>query len=232
MIGFDSPGRPALNAGMPLACRLLSSLAVVTFISASAPWLPAKDAWIRVEGDGIVVLSDAAQKDAVEFAVNYSAFRRAFNEWFVPAGRRLPPTHLVLFRRRATLLKYCSGPQGWDVEKTVFTSGVDGSALLALSLAGDRQRPLETVFEYDTAWSLARIGYFLPLWMGQGAGEVMSTLRIEKGGSILGRDPGDIVSSLGNEDWFPWDRFSRIQTVSPEYNGDKWGTCIMPRPGR
>ncbi len=182
--------------------------------------MPAAETWLCVEGSNVVAVTDASQKDAVEFVVKYSAFRRVFDELLTPAGQRAPPTQLVLFRRRSSLRKYCSGAEPAGMKWICLSTQVDGNALLAMSLEGSRERVFAMAFEFETTWALSRVGYFLPLWMAQGTGKVLATMQVEKGRCIVGEDIGGFAGELRNERWLPWAEFSRVNTESLEYLHD------------
>ncbi|MDD2762630.1 MAG: hypothetical protein PHE83_01495 [Opitutaceae bacterium] len=164
-----------------------------------------------------MMVTDASQKDAVECLVGYAAFRHVFNECLAPAGRRPPPTRLVLFRRLSTFQQYCGNTNMENLQRCSLTFEVDRHAVVAFSLAGDRRDAMRTIFLFDTVWSLQRVGYSLPLWVIQGAGEVLSTLRLKKGECILGEEPDGYWHLLDYEQWFSWPQFSDIDTASPEY---------------
>ena len=196
-----------------------SILALVAGLIAGA--LPAADAWVRVDCRDVTLLSDAPQKDAVEIAVGYSAFRQAVGELLVPAGRRAPPTQLVIFRRTQTMHQYCVDSRDPEAELLFYSAEVDGNALIAFSLAGDRQDALEKAYEFGARSDLRRVGYFLPLWMAKGAGEVLSTLQFDKGRCVVGKSEERFTTPLLRQAWLSWGQFSNVTIDSPEYSGPK-----------
>jgi tetratricopeptide (TPR) repeat protein len=193
-------------AALGLSIVLLALLPVV-----------AKDTWLRIESDEVVMMTQASQKDAVEFLVGYSAFRHVFNEWLAPPGHRPPPAQIILFRDQSTFAKYCGESSEQNIRKIAVTLDVDSAALMALSLDGDRREALRTTYLFDTIWSLKRIGCFLPLWAAQGTGEVLSTLRVKKGWCLLGEEPDNYSLILRRENWLSWPEFSGITTGASAY---------------
>jgi len=157
----------------------------------------------------------------VEFAVTYSAFRRTFVELLAPAGRRPPPTQLVLFDRVSKFHRFC--PEGPDDSVTLMarTIEVDGKLVVALPLDGDREEALQAAFEFETIVDLRQIGFSLPLWAEQGTGEVLSTLRVKRNQCILGEGLEGFSHQLERDKWFSWEKFSAIHAGSPEYQGEK-----------
>jgi len=169
------------------------------------------------------MITDASQKDAVEFIVDYSAFRSVFNEWLAPPGRRPPPAQLLLFRSQSTFDRWCGESSERNVRKVAVTFNVDSAALLALSLDGNRREALRMTYLFDTIWSLNRVGIFLPLWAAQGTGEVMSTLRVKKGQCLLGQEPNDYAVILRQKNWLAWPEFSKITASDPFYQKSERG---------
>lgn len=174
--------------------------------------------WTKVQADDFVVLSDASEKDAVEFTVGYSAFRHALRE-FLTAGAVLPPSTVLVFRRQDTLKGYVPQPKSRNTEMVSFSTEVDAEALVALSLGGDRAQALELTYEFETTWVLRRLGYFVPLWMGQGAGEVMASLQVKKDKCILGDGPERLAGQWRQTTPIAWEKFFNLHNDSPEYSG-------------
>ncbi len=176
--------------------------------------------WTKVQADDFVVLSDASEKDAVEFTVGYSAFRHTLREFLVP-GAVLPPSTVVVFRRQDTLQGYVPQPKSRDTEMVSFSTEVDAEALVALSLGGDRAQALELTYEFETMWVLRRLGYFLPVWMGQGAGEVLASLQVKKDKCVLGDGPERMESRWRQTTPIAWEKFFNLHNESPEYAGKR-----------
>jgi tetratricopeptide (TPR) repeat protein len=170
--------------------------------------------WIQASTGDVTVISDASPKVVTEYAVKYSAFRQAFIKLFSPAGRRPPPLILIVFESYSELEKHLAKPHG---NTTTFRTEVDNAALLAIADSGDLEGALAMAFEFDTVWSLHRIGYFLPLWMTQGTGEVMATLRIKKGECVIDGNRSQSAALWDHGNVLPWPRFFEISQRSPEY---------------
>ena len=186
--------------------------------------LPAAEQWLRLESEDITVLTDAAEKQALEFAVGYAAFRHVFNTLLPPDGRRPPPTQLILFRKHSSLAKYCGNERNSRTELLTITTEIDGRALVAFSLEDGRTEALRSAFEFETIWGLRRVGLMLPLWMSQGTGEVLSTLRIEKGKCVIGLRRDNFDDVLLIKRWHSWPEFSVVTPASVGYY-DVGQTC-------
>lgn len=196
--------------------------------SLTPPARAAEPAWLKVQTDDFIAYSDASQKQVTEFVVQYAAFRQVFRQLFGSPDHRSPPTLLVLFRRSADFKDHAPRQSGNSTsELKSFSTAVDGSALLSLSLAGDRREALRMVIEFETTWGLRRAGYYVPLWMGQGAGKVLSSIDAVKGKIYVGE------VAEGVDYWFykqdkelPWSKFFSITNDSEEYRGtgEKTGT--------
>jgi tetratricopeptide (TPR) repeat protein len=192
--------------------------------------------WQRLDTDDFTIYSDASVNDLKDFAVNYSAFRQVLADLFMPAGRKPSRSTLILFKKGSSLKKYGPVSKDHDFNLLTFTAQVDDSALLALAISGDQKHACELAFEFETVFALRRAGCFLPIWMSQGAGMVLSSLKVEKGKCMLGddingyswifRDSGELL---------PWDKFFLTGRDSDEYKGKKqagvfqaqaWGLMI------
>lgn len=179
----------------------------------------AKQKWLRATTDDVVIISDASPKVVTEYAVRYSAFRHVFIQLLTPAGRSPPPVVLLLFRNKSELIDHLAKSDDAKGSPLAFSTEVDNAALLALADSGDRETGLSLAFEFDTIWSLRRVGHFLPLWMTQGTGQVMASLQIRKNDCLINGDL-DRVSGIWREHRaLPWQRFFDIYQESPEYKG-------------
>lgn len=172
----------------------------------------AADKWIRLEAEGVTLYSEAPASDATEFMVSYLGYRHTFATLFGRADQPLAPVHILLYRKRESVTKI-SGAS--DV--LALTALADGDVILAMSMDSDRKSALQTIFEFDTASGLQRIGYFLPLWMEQGTGSVMATLAMEKDNCVVGARIDWMGGTLTNEKWMEWDRLSHVRTGTVDY---------------
>jgi tetratricopeptide (TPR) repeat protein len=137
-------------------------------------------------------------------------------------GQRLPTTVLLLFKRSDGLKKY--GPANEDDDHTLvtFTSQVDDAALMVASIAGNRRKAMEMLFEFETVWTMQRLGYFLPIWMTQGTGMVMASVEIRNGKCVVGTSRENLTESyLESGDHLAWPKFFSVSRGSPEYTGKK-----------
>lgn len=184
--------------------------------------------WQRLDTPQFTLLSDASSQDMVNFAVQYGAFRRAFDAWLVPDGARTPPSTLLLFRRQRDFRRYAR-TDGKDLFSYTFEE--DNRAVLALAVDGDRYEALKNTFLFDTMFMLPRVGVNTPLWIRQGTGEVFSTLELAKGRCVIGREVEGFTEMLRKsrsmdaavEDLkqaLPWDRVLSVSYQSAEYKGD------------
>jgi len=178
------------------------------------------DAWLQVEAPDFVAYSDAAKGEVTEFAVRYSAFQHAFRTWFDSPGHTAPPSTLVLFRRESVFAAHVPPPRSAKTRLVNYSVEVDGSSLLALALSGDYENAIARTFEFETVWALRRMGYNVPMWLSQGAGEVLATIEVRKGKLLVGREATDHADQfLVQRDLLPWPRFFDVGESSPEYAG-------------
>ncbi len=189
----------------------------VAVLGGSSLWAQDSRVWNELEGNGFVILSDARSRDVDGFALAYSAFYRAFGNLFVTESRKLPKSTLLLFRSDKELHSHLAKDTSSETEMRGYSIQIDGAPISAFSIEGGRERALQTAFEGEGMWAIRRLGYFMPVWMTQGAGEVLSTLEVEKGRYVVGRDTREFVDLLKAHSWLNWDRFFDVQTSSKEY---------------
>ncbi len=187
-------------------------LALVSLAGIFSPLRAAPAPWLKLETAEFVVYSDAPEKQVVECALRYAAFRRAFADLFLEPGRTLPPSTFLLFRKEKSFHDLTPPATEKNTKLVNYSIEVDGTPLTAFSLAGDRDRALEMTFEFETIWALRRIGHFVPLWVSQGAGEVLSTVTLAKGKCLIGEDTGHSF-----DDAFDWPRFFDLNEDSKAY---------------
>lgn len=174
--------------------------------------------WLRADLPGVEVYSDASQRNVAAFAMQYAAFRQAFDELVAPPGRRSPPATIMLFRNARTLQGYATDmPQEQRETLVNLESTFDGHPVSALALDGDRDEALFTVFESDATWMLQGLGYFLPLSVRQGTGEFFATFELSGDTCILGDTDRRFDNPLNEHGLMPWDHFFSINSSSPEY---------------
>lgn len=200
---------------MRVPCFWLGWLAVGCLLATGAAGAPK---WLRLETEDFVIISDAYERDIADFAAGYSGYRYAFRTLFLADGRRQPRSVILLFRRASDFEDRV--PEQKDARsRTVCHGGeVDGGAFLSLAVEGDREAALQIAYEFETIWGLRRVGYSIPLWMSQGAGEVLSTLDMRKGRCILGRPREGFESQIGF-DSLSWKKFFGVNAGSSEYSG-------------
>jgi hypothetical protein len=187
--------------------------------------LKAAGNWLRMENEYVVIVSDASEKDMAEFAVAYSAFRKSFEQWIAPVDRKLPAASILLFRQKNTFRKYAATGRNDHEEWLIRTTEIDGRTLTALGLAGNRQEMISALYESETTFGIQRVGFFLPIWMTQGAGEVFASLDIRKSQCILGEEQNRFAEVEENS-WLPWDEFFAVRPESAIYKDETKGTLF------
>lgn len=170
--------------------------------------------WLRLEADGVVVVSDAKRKDATEFLLGYLAYRTAFTALLLPEGRNPGPVCILLFRDRSSLEECVGEPRE---RLLALTAEVDGEVYVAMSVGGDRRDALTMIYEMDTLFGLRRLGHFLPLWVEHGMGAVFSSLRVTKAGCVVGGPAEPHPEVLGSAHWLPWGLVGQMSTTMDEY---------------
>ncbi|QYM78595.1 tetratricopeptide repeat protein [Horticoccus luteus] len=192
---------------------LLLALVVVFVLRPGATAAPKP--WLKLEADDFTIYSDASEKQILRCALDYAAYRRAFADLFVSPDRTLPRSVLLLFRNDAAFHDYVPDrtERGSNARLSNYSFTVDGSPVSAFSLESGRSRALELTFEFETVWALERLGYAVPIWMSQGAGEVLSSVTYGKGVCIVGGSAGRNARTD-----LAWPEFFAVGTLSDSYN--------------
>lgn len=205
---------PAVGASRWISLAFL----VITMLGRPSALL-AKSTWLKLEANDFVVYSDASRDDLVEISVQYAAYRQAFRSLFLAPDRVSPSSTLILFRRQRDFENHIRVTHEENMTTTNFTVEVDGTPLMAFPVAGDPDHALALTFEFETVWALRRAGYYIPIWMSQGAGEVLATLEVRKGRCIIGTSDEGHDSQYSNDENIEWPHFFEIGESSPEYTG-------------
>lgn len=170
----------------------------------------AKPVWLKLESKEFVIYSDADEKSVVESALRYAAYRRVFDELFVPVGGALPTTKLILFRSEKTFRAHVPTETRDHFKLTNFSMEVDGTPLSTFALSSDPARALQMTCEFETIWGLKQLGYHTPVWMSQGAGELLSGIEIKSDQIVVGN-----VSRHGQS--LSWQKFFEVGENSKLY---------------
>ncbi|MEO6992320.1 MAG: hypothetical protein ABI273_01710 [Lacunisphaera sp.] len=204
---------------------LMAGFACVTGSTCLAA--PSTNAWIKIQTNELLVYSDAPQKEVVECTLRYVAYRRAFSKLFGVPAADLPASTLIIFRTKKSFLAAVVSEQRPNTETLNYSAEVDGVPLNGFALSDDLDAALQSTFEFETIWTLPRVGYSVPIWMSQGAGEVLSSLSIAKGRCMVGHYIENTY-----RDTFEWEPFFGMTTTSEAYRdprqlsdylGQAWG---------
>lgn len=178
--------------------------------------------WRRLEMADCSILSDCAPKEIERFAVGYAAYRQIMKTLLLGPAVKLPRSEVVLFRRDKTFRAYVPPSNRENFVLKAYSIEVDGMAITALCEDGDRREAMTSLIEFETIWMLRRVGAGVPIWVSQGAGQVLSTLFVDsKGQCVVGADASRFTSPLARNNFFAWDRFFSIYQDSLEYRGEK-----------
>lgn len=179
--------------------------------------LEPKSVWVRARSESVEVFSDASQREATEYALQYAAFRHVFTEMMGEPARKLPPTVIILFRNRRTFDTYFPKTDEKGGELVTISCIADGLPVQAHVLNSERERTLRMAFEFEATWAMSRLSMGLPVWAAQGTGKVFSTVRMSRGVVTVGDYPNSALSAWTN-DMVPWSRFFDINQASKEYS--------------
>lgn len=183
-----------------------------------APTASAAAPWIKLRVGEITIYSNAAQKDVTEFAVGYVAFRKTFRELLVPGTGQFPTT-ILLYRSLSQLEPLLPKSEHKDSHTISYSGEIDGTAFLVLAVDGDRRTALQQTYEFDTVWALRRSGVFVPVWMSQGAGEVLASLTLRGSTCTVGDGPDNLSQQWEHNALIEWPDFFLISNQSEEYLG-------------
>lgn len=170
--------------------------------------------WRKIEAPDFVLYSDAPERAAMDCAVRYAVFRSAFRQLFVPPGHTMPSSTVIAFRNSDEFERSTPRqPRRNDGMHTVnWHTELDGVACSSFSVGDDRDQALRLTFEFETIWAMPHLGYYVPLWMAQGAGEILSNLEVRKDRCLIGASDHPRVGEA-----IPWPTFFGISSSSKTY---------------
>lgn len=190
------------------------SLTALLLLGSLLPVHAGKPVWLKLESKEFVIYSDADEKNLVQSALRYAAYRRAFDELFVPVGGALPTTKLILFRTEKEFRTHVPSKTRDHTKLVNFSTEIDGTPLSTFALSSDPARALQMTCEFETIWGLRLLGYHVPVWMSQGAGEVLSEIKIKSEQIVI----GDID---GRGQPLPWREFFEVGENSKLYQDNE-----------
>lgn len=194
---------------------------VIAFVWAAS--LQANDNYLRLEADGVTVISSTPEKDATEFMVGYMAYRHAFQQIFGrPKAAPLPVT-ILLLKSPDDLTRLATDFPNKLRRDVALTAQVDGRGFLALSLNRDVRLALSLAYETDTFSGFERQHFYFPYWLQQGIAETLCSLKVENDTCVIGDAPADARMTLFFQKWLPWPEFSKLSPRSVSYqNGESF----------
>lgn len=197
---------------LPRLVATVTSLLTLSLV-ASRAFASAPD-WHKIEAPDFVLYSDASERAATDCALRYAVFRSVFRQLFVPPGHAMPPSIVIAFRNAREFEHYTPPqPRRNDDMRTVnWHLELDGVACSSFSVGDDRDQALRMTFEFETIWAMPHLGYYVPLWMAQGSGEILANLDIRKGRCLVGASDRPHVGEA-----VPWSKFFSITTSSKTY---------------
>jgi tetratricopeptide (TPR) repeat protein len=181
-------------------------------------------AWNTAEFGPVRIISDASDEDMRRFALHFCAYRETAEGMLAAPGRHLPRVTVLLFRTGGQMSDYLPKSQS---RSSIFKVSIDDSLLLVVSLGDGLERAVATAAEFDTLFSLGLTRPGVPLWVAQGAGEVLCSVLVKNGQRTVGAVDRGLDTQYRNKGNLPWARFFAVDRGSSEYRAPSWDSIYL-----
>ncbi|WP_221029527.1 tetratricopeptide repeat protein [Actomonas aquatica] len=199
--------------------RWIATMLIAVMVGVSAA-SAARD-WIKLEAPDFVIMSDANEKTVREFAREMAGFHEAARQLFGRPGVGTSRSLIILHSRHKDFVAYGTREERDSRTRPFsFSTEVDGRAVTAVARGSNWRETRRIMAEFETIWLMRRYGWYLPIWMAQGSGSVVSTVEVEDDRVTIGQTMNH-AQVIANNNLLPWSRFFDVGRSSPEYTGDK-----------
>ena len=201
--------------------HLFFALWLVGLVAAQGAWagtLPMENQpWVRVDGSGVVVLSNDRPDRASALAQDLEALRRAVGTVTTLDPTPPVPTWIYLFATDRSMIPYKHRYQGEPASISgAFYSRPYGDYILVNGAKRNEAR-LTVYHEYMHAVLRSNLPG-LPLWLEEGLAELFSTFEKVDGGYRIGRPLRRHLHELSKGEPLPLVELLRIDVTSPRYH--------------
>jgi tetratricopeptide (TPR) repeat protein len=201
------------HGGMFKRLTILLGAILVALITGSA--VLARDSWISVRSQHLLVIGNGKEKDIREVAIQLEQFREVVSQLFDNSPAESPvPTTVIVFKDDASYGPFKSS----ENNAGYFQPGLDVNYITLSTESRGEQDPVNIIFhEYTHLLVNNSIGK-TPAWFNEGLAEFYSSLSVDGQKVIIGRPIRRHIASLHQNALLPLRTLLELDYKSPYYN--------------
>jgi len=200
--------------------RSLLTLSILASILIPEPLAGARhEAWVEVRSPNFVIVSDAGEKQARKFAIQFEQIREVFRQSLAVANAHPSPVITVLAAKDETTMRELL-PEYWEKGRShvagIFEHQMEmWYAVVQIDAPGDN--PYHTM--YHEYYHSLTIPFYpgLPLWLAEGLADFYGNTVVAGEYTTTGRPDPNLIYELRNSRPIPLDVLFKVDQKSPYY---------------
>jgi len=202
--------------------RWIIALSILAVVLLPEPLPGARhDNWVEVRSPNFIIVSNASEKDARKFDIQFEQIRDVFRESLAVAN--MHPSHMITVlavknedSMRELLPEYWAKGHGHPAG--IFVSSPMNMSFAAVQMDIPGDNPYHVV--YHEYYHSLTVPYLpdLPLWLSEGLAEFFGNTTIEGDKTILGRPDPSWIYWLKQNPMLPLDVLFNVDYKSPYYS--------------
>eukprot|EP01035_Chromulina_nebulosa_P008949 gene8949-12095_t len=162
--------------------RLISVALLFAVLVPSTGRSAKAERWLRLSTPEFTIFTTLGEREAAEWAGEFSQFVAALRSYFAVGDRPLPPLTMVLFARDRDFEKYRPlDAKGKPQPVAGFFGRHETWSVAGLGGGSISQELRHTIFHEGVHWFLSTAETPTPVWLEEGLAEVFATFEISKG---------------------------------------------------
>jgi tetratricopeptide (TPR) repeat protein len=200
--------------------RWILTLSILAAVLIPEPLAGARhEAWVEVRSPNFVIVSDAGEKQARKFAIQFEQIREVFRQSLVVANAHPSPVITVLAAKDETTMRELL-PEYWEKGRShvagIFEHQMEmWCAAVQIDAPGDN--PYHTM--YHEYYHSLTIPFYpgLPLWLAEGLADFYGNTLVAGEYTTTGRPDPNLIYELRNSRPIPLDVLFKVDQKSPYY---------------
>jgi Tfp pilus assembly protein PilF len=200
--------------------RWILTLSILAAVLTPVPLAGARhEAWVEVRSPNFVIVSDAGEKQARKFAIQFEQIREVFRQSLAVANAHPSPVITVLAAKDETTMRELL-PEYWEKGRShvagIFEHQMEmWYAVVQIDAPGDN--PYHTM--YHEYYHSLTIPFYpgLPLWLAEGLADFYGNTVVAGEYTTTGRPDPNLIYELRNSRPIPLDVLFKVDQKSPYY---------------
>jgi hypothetical protein len=198
---------------------ILTLSILVAILIPESPAGARHEAWVEVRSPNFVIVSDAGEKQARKFAIQFEQIRDVFRQSLAVANAHPSPVITVLAAKDEATMRELL-PEYWEKGRShvagVFEHHMEiWYAAVQMDAPGDN--PYHTM--YHEYYHSLTIPFYpgLPLWLAEGLADFYGNTVVAGESTTTGRPDPSLIYELRNSQPIPLDVLLKVDQKSPYY---------------